>query len=127
MRHPVRMTTSEPDDLSQVISNELQLLDPAVRACSAAVRALLHDEFREFGASGSTWDRATVVTAMTEAPGEAVTTRDMQAVRLAPDVVLLIYVAQSPGRTTLRSSLWRRDEDGWKLFFHQGTLQQDRA
>jgi len=43
-------------DRAEVVKRELLLLDPAVRADLGKVRALLHPDFVEFGASGRIWD-----------------------------------------------------------------------
>ena len=115
---------SDNDELDQVIGHEMRLLDPQIRASAEAVTALLHEDFCEFGASGRVWDRGSLVSAVTAHPGAGVTVGDMTAVRLAPDVVLLTYRVTRPGGPSLRSSVWRRDADGWRLFFHQGTLQR---
>lgn len=111
-------------ELDQVIGHEMRLLDPQVRASAEAVTALLHDEFREFGASGRVWDRASIVPAVTADPGTDPTVGEITAVRLAPDVILLTYCVTRPGGRTLRSSVWLRDPAGWRLYFHQGTLQR---
>lgn len=110
------------EDVEAVIGNELSLLQPAVRSNPDAVLALLHEDFREFGASGRTWDRAEIAAALAEAPGGGAEAQDMQAVRLAGDVVLVTYIARRPDRASLRTSLWVRDAAGWRLLFHQGTL-----
>jgi hypothetical protein len=49
---------SDVRDFEAVIAAERALLDPAVRANPDAVSALLEEEFVEFGASGTIWDRA---------------------------------------------------------------------
>jgi len=60
-------------DVAVVVRLELELLDPAIRADHAAVRARLHPEFREVGASGRLWDVATTVSALgQEGPGYVV-------------------------------------------------------
>ena len=114
---------SDDDELEHVIGCELRLLDPQVRASATAITALLHEDFREFGASGRVWDRDSIVPAVTADPGHEVKVDGMTAVWLAPDVVLLTYQVSRPGGLTLRSSVWRRDAVGWRLIFHQGTLQ----
>jgi hypothetical protein len=114
---------AQDDELDQVIGSEMRLLDPRVRASAEAVTALLHDEFREFGASGRVWDLASIVPAVTADPGTDPKVGEMTAVRLAPDVILLTYCVTRPGGRTLRSSVWLRDPAGWRLYFHQGTLQ----
>jgi probable F420-dependent oxidoreductase len=118
--------TPSVDDpsVAEVIANELALLRPAVRSDRAAVLRLLHDSFREFGASGRTWDRHEIADALAAEPGtEAAEVEDMQAVRLSPDVILLTYRARRPDRTSLRSSVWVKGPSGWQLFFHQGTTR----
>lgn len=41
--------------------------------------------------------------------------------RLAEDVVLLRWRSRSRGAIALRSSVWVRTPQGWKLRFRQGT------
>lgn len=104
-----------------VIDLELQLLDPAVRREATTVLGLLHDDYREFGASGQVWTRETVAQAIAS-DDQRITTREMRATHLAPDVVLLSYRADRPQRSTLRSSVWVRQHGSWLLRFHQGTV-----
>ena len=108
--------------LAEVVEKELLLLQPAVRSNPEAVSALLHEDFREFGASGRAWDRKQIVAELAGSPGGGVEAEDMRSVRLSEDVILLTYVARRLDRASLRSSLWVRGPDGWRLFFHQGTL-----
>jgi hypothetical protein len=115
---------SDDQALDEVIGLEMRLLDPQVRASAEAITELLHEGFREFGASGRVWDRASIVPAVTADPGVAVAVGDVTAVRLALDVVLLTYWVTRPSGRSLRSSVWRRDAGGWQLYFHQGTIQR---
>lgn len=47
---------------------------------------------------------------------------DLAGTRLADDVVLVTYVSQRESRRCNRSSLWRRTPEGWRVYFHQGTI-----
>jgi len=107
-------------DLDDVLARELLLMDPAVRADPGRAAALLDPAFREFGSSGRVWDAASILAALAADAGTTPEVRDAAATRLAPDVVLLTYRTVRPGRSTLRSSVWRRT-DAWRLLFHQGT------
>ena len=108
--------------LDAVIALELRLLDPAVRANPAEVERLLDAEFREIAPSGATWGRDAVVAALALDPGTPARARDVSATVVAEGVVLVTYVVRGPdGRESLRSSLWRRHADGWRVLFHQGT------
>ncbi|MEZ3179129.1 DUF4440 domain-containing protein [Streptomyces pimonensis] len=107
------------------VAGELSLLDPQVRRSPERVGELLHPEFLEFGASGRIWDRASVIAALAAehaSGGAATTVSRMNAVRLAPDVVHLTFDTDQGGRRARRSSLWRLTGQGWRLYFHQGTL-----
>lgn len=119
-------------DVQAVIELELRLQKPEVRAEPADVEALLHPGFSEFGASGRRWGRTEMVAALAaeQAAGEEPageepvfsTATEMTGTRLADDVIHLTYVSQRAGRRALRSSIWLRTPDGWRVYFHQGTL-----
>ncbi|WP_394344507.1 DUF4440 domain-containing protein [Haloactinospora alba] len=83
------------EDLDTVVAAELGLLDPDVRGGAEAVRALLHEGFREFGALGAVWDRQSVTLATATDTAERITARDLRPARLGPDAVLLTYTTRS--------------------------------
>jgi len=122
------MDSLQPDeDVQLVIDLELRLLlHPLVHASPVDVDKLLHPDFIEFSASGRTWDRAQMITSLTgEQPpgGQApVIASEVTAVRLADDVVHVTYVSQRDQRYARRSSIWRRTDAGWRIYFRQGTL-----
>ena len=107
------------------IERELRLLDPEIRRFPEEVGALLHPGFHEFGVSGRHWDRASVIEMLTSPadPGARPSvTSPITGVQLAPDLVHLTFDTGRDGRHAHRSSLWRRTtEQGWQLYFHQGT------
>jgi hypothetical protein len=143
----ITMDDDDPD-CAEVEKRELLLLDPAVRADPRRVRALLHPDFVEFGASGRIWDAEGIAVSLAadSAPGQAAPdqgtiewaapdkgSRDesavaLPAVNLRPmslcaEIVLLTYRIDDSERPSLRSSVWLRAADGeWLLRFHQGTL-----
>lgn len=114
-------TVPDGRDLDEVVGAELRLLDPGVRVSPEQVRASLHHDFREVGASGRVWDRTTVVQATAGHADDAPTAADVHAVHLAPDVVLVTYTANSRHGESLRSSVWVRVDGRWLLRHHQGT------
>ncbi len=86
---------------------------------------LLADGFLEFGASGRTWDEAsmrqTLAGATPTAPEDL---EDFVVEALAPDVALVTY-RLGPPRPSNRSSVWVRRDCRWRVRFHQGTLQPE--
>lgn len=106
------------------VAGEMRLLDPRVRAVPELVLELLDPEFTEFGASGRRWDAESVLTVTgdgTVSPESPVRVSEMSGTVLAPGVVHLTYLADNRGHRSRRSSLWRRTDNGWRMYFHQGT------
>ncbi|MGC9544722.1 DUF4440 domain-containing protein [Streptomyces sp. UG1] len=116
--------TEQDSAVQAAIAGELRLLDPQVRRSPELLGSLLHPEFHEFGASGRRWDKASTVNRLprdTDPADRYVVTSGIEGVRLAPDVVHLTFDTVYNGRHAHRSSLWRLTDDGWQMYFHQGT------
>ena len=108
--------------LAEIEALEMRLLDPAVRVDPAALEALLHPEFVEFGTSGRMWSREAIISSLLEDPGNVgVTVDDLHGAFVADGCVLLTYSTVKQGRIALRSSLWCHDGLRWRIRFHQGT------
>ncbi len=103
-----------------VVALEESLLLDSVRCDRRRVEALLHPDFTEVGASGRLWSRARMLASI-----EPLTNRTTLEVigtdRLSDDVVMLRWRSRSKGAVVLRTSVWVRTPQGWKLRFHQGT------
>lgn len=92
-----------------------------MRASSEDAADLLHPNFVEFGASGRTWDRETILSSMRNNPAVSGDAADFCPEELAHDVVLLTYRIVGE-QVSLRSSVWVREPgQGWRIRFHQGT------
>jgi hypothetical protein len=112
----------EDDVQAHLIALELRLQDSSTRKDPNALGELLSEDFREFGASGRVWDRAAILAELaTETPYQ-ITSENFECRRLSTRLALLTYVASNPSRKTLRSSLWRLEENRWRILFHQGTV-----
>jgi hypothetical protein len=86
------------------------------------------EDFWEVGASGRTYDRDGVIEELVRrgrVPGhERWVVSDEQCRHLGPETYALTYRLDQAGRLTRRLTLWRRDPDGWKVLYHQGTIIQ---
>jgi hypothetical protein len=108
---------------------EEKLLSGEFRRDRKAVAGLLAEGFREFGSSGRVWSKQEILDQLEkEKPFEA-EIKDFQAVELAAAVVLVTYKVTigRPGAesaSSLRSSIWVKREDGWRILFHQGTATE---
>jgi len=108
-------------------SLERALHAPAVRGDVGQLAALLDDDFREIGSSGTCFDRAA---ALAEIPRERaqveIVSSDYAVVLLAPTLAQVRYrswyvIGGERQREVLRSSLWRLHGEAWRVVFHQGT------
>ncbi|MEV4183152.1 DUF4440 domain-containing protein [Streptosporangium canum] len=119
------MASEQDDSIQAAIAGEIRLLDREVRSSAVLMGELMDPEFTEIGASGRLWDRTSLITSISQdpAPSEApIAVSDMAGRLLAPGIVHLTYVSDYNGRRVRRSSIWRHSEQGWRLYFHQGTL-----
>ncbi|WP_242384298.1 DUF4440 domain-containing protein [Thermobispora bispora] len=121
----IDMGGEHDDPVQAAITGEMRLLEWEVRSSAVLLGELLDPEFTEIGASGRLWDRHSLINALTQesdAPPYRITVSEMKGRLLAPGIVHLTYVSDENGRRARRSSIWRRSEQGWRLYFHQGTL-----
>ncbi|MCX5108579.1 nuclear transport factor 2 family protein [Streptomyces sp. NBC_00378] len=123
------MTEPSPG-VAAAVEGELRLLDPAVRASAELLSQVLHPDYREIDSSGRVWDRDTMIASLTASdaprPGQMTASR-MSGIQLAHDLVHLTYDTETKGHLAHRSSVWRRAEEGWALYFHQATPFGDTA
>ncbi|MFD1020868.1 nuclear transport factor 2 family protein [Thalassobacillus hwangdonensis] len=84
---------------------------------------ILADDFFEIGSSGYFYDKKDCL----DSGGVVLmqmTLHDYQIYPLATDVVMSTYFIEDTTRkrNTLRSSIWKRIDGRWQLYFHQGTI-----
>lgn len=112
-------------DQAIVMRLERELLDPGTRADATRIAALLGDEFVEVGVTGLRFGKAEVVEWLPAESGKSFAATSMQAVALGEGVILVTYTAEKTHQGTvtrsLRSSLWVKAGDAWRLRYHQGT------
>jgi hypothetical protein len=111
------------EDIREVLRRlELALLDPQVRRSRARLDELLSNEFSEIGSSGRVWTRSEMIDSLLVACEPIdVAIADFSARLVANDLALVTYSVSRANSRTLRSSLWRREQERWRLLFHQGT------
>ena len=116
------------NDITDTIKElELSLLKPEVRSSKEALDKLISDDFIEFGSSGNKYTKADILERLpstvenveykvsdfiVDIPSEntAITTFKTERTINGKDKT-----------TSLRSSHWRKTNEGWQIFFHQAT------
>ncbi|MGB7189422.1 MAG: nuclear transport factor 2 family protein, partial [Acidobacteriaceae bacterium] len=112
---------------SEVRALEEQLLQTSFRRNRKAVAELLAEDFREFGSSSRIWNKQQILDQLESEPAFEATLQDFQTTEVAAGVVLATYrltLRRRDAETThsLRSSLWVRRDNRWRILFHQGTI-----
>ncbi|MEH2215956.1 MAG: DUF4440 domain-containing protein [Nostoc sp.] len=123
------------DYLEESLLRELEerLLQADVRKSAKDVMDLLADEFIEFGSSGRVFNKQQIIDSLQNEPIAPVTQRsitEFKTLVLATGVILVTYhiVRYLSGEqpvNSLRSSIWKFNNDRWKIIFHQGTLVRE--
>lgn len=113
--------------LQAVLHLERELQTKACRNNRARVLELLAPDFTEIGASGRVWDLSSTLDLLASQAddSEEIEVNDLTGRMLAEEFALVCWDSAHKGRRARRTSLWRRDADGWRQVHHQGTALQD--
>jgi hypothetical protein len=113
--------------VSQLLSLETTLLDPAVRRDRSRVSELLAEDFVEFGSSGRVWTRNRILDLLAIEEYLPPTIEDFECRQISSTAIFATYRAvrvdalTGTRTVTLRSSIWKRETGVWRIHFHQGT------
>jgi len=104
----------------ELLGLETALARRDAAAIPGGYEAVLHDDFREHGASGHVWTREATLAMLAGATPADVELAGFEIEWITADVVLATYETAG-ARPSRRVSIWVRDGDRWRLRFHQGT------
>ena len=114
------------DIAEQLKALESELLLNTTRKNAVRVASLLADDFREFGSSGRAYSKDDIISALLEESPVSIAQSEFVVKFLSEAIALVTYKSQreqpegQPSRA-LRSSIWVRDKECWRMTFHQGT------
>jgi hypothetical protein len=106
---------------------EISLLNPEVRSSFDQLNVLLADDFKEFGSSGLVYTKQNVLERLPSNTDKVIyAVSDFITKNLSDDTVMSNFktdriINDTEKVSSLRTSLWRKENDRWKMFFHQGT------
>lgn len=107
---------------------ETSLLKPEVRSSVEQLDNLLADDFKEFGSSGRIYTKENILERLPSNTDDVIyRVSDFDMKVLSDSLVMTNFktdkVINGTERvSSLRTSLWVRENDEWKIFFHQGTV-----
>lgn len=136
--HPPHKEQSIVHDPSAIITNmeeikntiyelETSLLKPEVRSSFDQLNHLLADDFKEFGSSGLVYTKQSVLERLPLSTDKVIyVVSDFEIKNLSKEVVMANFktdrvINDTEKVSSLRTSLWRKEDSGWRMFFHQGT------
>jgi hypothetical protein len=109
---------------------ENRLQQPEIRKSPEELSELIDDDFLEIGSSGKMYMKKDVLVNLPAAPEIEFEMTDFTIKILASEIVQSFFktkkVNKETGQTSisLRSSIWKKEKDIWKMVFHQGTPAQ---
>ncbi|SPM44703.1 Uncharacterised protein [Orientia tsutsugamushi] len=98
---------------------ERSILDSSVRQSTEQLGKLIADDFLEFDSSGKVYNKQDCI--KPDETSRKFVVSDFKIKELSKDVMLATYKITEDGIASLRSSIWQRYGDEWKMIFHQGT------
>jgi hypothetical protein len=112
-----------------ILDGERALIAAQGRADAATVARLLAEDFREIGKSGRSFDKHAVLASLGHSTVTDYSIEAVEWLEVDEDCVILLYLGTVTRRSgghalthrARRSSTWRRERDGWRMLFHQGT------
>jgi len=112
---------------AQIIELEKSLLTLEVRHSEFELRKRIAPGFKEIGASGAYFGIDSILERLPTEQSWSAVVQDFEFTQHSEEICQLIFRAFIMGNDTdegtysLRSSLWQKFGDEWKIIFHQGT------
>jgi hypothetical protein len=114
----------EKNDIEKLHELEESLWKSETRFNEEYMRTIMAKDFFEFGRSGKIYSIDEVLSASYQEIVAKLPLKDFAIHEIDEKVVLITYISEvqyDEIEIGIRSSLWLKNEDGWKLKFHQGT------
>lgn len=105
---------------------ENALLTEEVRKSEDKLNQLISDNFVEFGKSGKIYKKSDILKFLPKEEFKKITITDFEIISSEKDEISVRYKSNSEDNITLRSSIWKKGGDNWKIIFHQGTKIENK-
>ncbi len=114
--------------LEQLLQDlETKLMDPEVRRSEKAAE-FIADDFIEFAGNGRIYNKTDALAMMKRHVVRTLAIEEFNVRDLSPQIALVTYRVRSqgfggsPGRLSVRSSIWVQRNGKWQVTFHQATM-----
>ena len=115
------------NDLKEVIYKlETSLLQQEVRSSVESLDALISNDFIEYGSSGLVYSKDIILKRLPQEVSPSYVLYDFEIVVLSENIIQTRFKTDrinldNTKTVSLRTSLWRKSNNKWQIFFHQGT------
>jgi hypothetical protein len=109
-----------------IIEMELKLLDKNIRNNKSELKKYISKEFIEYGVSGKIYSYDDTLNLLSNEEEQIkYKILAMDAKILSDNIILVLYIIEMNKENeiiiTNRSSIWKKENNDWKIIFHQGT------
>lgn len=104
-----------------IFEKEMALLNPEVRSNPLLIQNYVDKQFREFTSLGIVY-KYEINDTFEGNKNKDWQIENFQIQEIDKKTVLATYVLHKSSQKTLRSSIWIKTKQDWKMIFHQGTL-----
>lgn len=113
------------EEENYIISLEKELHFSSVRQNELRLGELISNSFKEFGTSGKTYSKEDVLSHLPLETENIIESSNWEISQINVGAILVTYnTNRSIESTTVkakRSSIWRKENNNWRLFFHQSS------
>lgn len=110
----------------QIYKLEMNLLKSETRTSIEKLDELLSNDFIEYGSSGLIYNKTMILKRLPKELSSSYTLSDFELIVLSENVVQTRFKTNrinldNSKTISMRTSLWKKDNNRWQIFFHQGT------
>ncbi|MGP4078182.1 nuclear transport factor 2 family protein [Halobacillus sp. K22] len=108
----------------QLYSLETTLLKGEVRKSEKILNELLAEDFVEYSSTGEIYDKDNILNRLPSEDDPGIIMSNFEIKYLSPTSVLTTFkiFIESKQKHSLRSSVWKYNDEKWQMVFHQGTV-----
>ncbi|MGK0297899.1 MAG: ribonuclease HI [Gammaproteobacteria bacterium] len=113
------------EDFDLVKNLEIELTKPETRSNSLRLAELISDDFEEFGSSRKSYNKEEILNLLQKSTPISYDLSNFSFKMLELNTMLVKYESISNGIKALRSSIWIKQGEDWKILHHQATNKND--
>lgn len=107
---------------------ERKLIKSPFRNDEHFLKSIIDENFLEYDCTGKRWERDELIKALVNSTYDKIEAENFEAQLICNDTYLITFktIKQFENKkiTSIRSSIWKKKEEQWRLLFHQCTFSK---